>query len=638
MKQPAHDRHTTSGPPGGRRLLAALAAAALAIGMPALNASDARAADPVFCAADGLQYVPVAEVEAFSAGTAVSGLSVTRGTSPDPFSGTYIGFIANALGKDKDLLLFKLSSPVIDGTSASGLKPAGIWAGMSGSPVYTTDGRLIGAVAYSLNYDNLPVAGVTPAEYMKNIGTTAITPAQRITVTAANLKTSATGVKAAGTNLVGTTLSQVRTVNIAGTSGKQPNAFANRTLARTPRSASISAFLRSGTFVPAGVEAAAAVPQPLVAGGTIAALYAGGDAISGAIGTVTAVCGDAVWAFGHPMANQGRATMMMANASTALIVPDSTGWVGSYKQHSQIGAPVGTITEDRLVGIKGTVGAVNPVAFGINVEVQNPSGAEVASYHADVADPDLGGSAVAYLVGHAAAEQLDQYGAGTGEVTWTIGYRRADGSTGRLTNFQIVTDSAWFPDVIGTPPAEDVWAITSTDLEDVAITGVDVTLKLLDDDSVSYRASGVQVRATSGSWASLSGSKLKAGKTYNLRPVYKLVKNGKASGSAYGGPLKVKLSSNARKSGSFTFAPVNFVEQVCETDADGDVVCEDWESEAEYEDFAELVAALDDLQPDNLVTGVLRHKLKKGSTTKRFDWTGPGVVTGSTTSSFKIKS
>ena len=74
------------------------------------------------------------------------------------------------MGKGKDLLLFQLSSPVIDGTG--GLKPAGIWAGMSGSPVYSSDGALIGAVSYSLNYDNLPVAGVTPAEYMKTIGST----------------------------------------------------------------------------------------------------------------------------------------------------------------------------------------------------------------------------------------------------------------------------------------------------------------------------------------------------------------------------------------------------------------------------------------------------------------------------------
>ena len=638
MRPPACDTHSASTSPRGRQHLAVLAAAALCVGLGAANVPAARAADALFCPESGLEYVPVAEVEAFAAGTAVNGLSVTQGTSPDGFTGVYVGFIDNALGKDKDLLLFKLSSPVIDGTGASGLKPAGIWAGMSGSPVYTSDGRLIGAVAYSLNADNLPIAGVTPAEYMKSIGSSAVTVGKRIAVGRTNLKISAAGTKAAGTNLVGSTLSQVRTVKVAGTAGAKQTAFANRTLARTPRSAPISAFLRSGTFAAAGVEAADAVPQPLVPGGTIAALYAGGDAIAGAIGTVTAVCGDSVWAFGHPMVNEGRTAMLMANASTALIVPDGTGMVGSYKQHSQIGAPLGAITEDRAMGIKGTVGAVNPRAFGLTVDVQNSAGTQVASYHADIADPDLGASAVAYLVGTAAAEQLDQYGAGTGEVSWTIGYRRADDTTGSLSNSQIVTDRAWFPDAIGTPPAEDVWAIADTDLEDVAITGVDITLKLLDDDSMLYRASGVQVQATNGTWSSLSGAKLTAGKNYSLRAVYKVVKNGKASGSAYAAPLLVKLSSKARTSGSFAFSAANYVDEACELDEDGNLVCEDWDSDAQYEDFADLVAALDGLQPDNLVTAVLRHKLKKGSTSKAFEWIGPGVVTGAATSTFKVKS
>ena len=53
------------------------------------------------------------------------------------------------------MVMMRLSSPEID-------RVGGIWQGMSGSPVYAEDGRLIGAVAYGMSWGPSPVAGVTP--------------------------------------------------------------------------------------------------------------------------------------------------------------------------------------------------------------------------------------------------------------------------------------------------------------------------------------------------------------------------------------------------------------------------------------------------------------------------------------------
>lgn len=615
-----------------RRSVAGLAVGALSLGLAVAGAPAARAAEAFFCA-DGTQpYVPVAEAEAFAPGEAVTGLSVTSGTTPDEFSGSYVGFIDNALGKDRDLLLFRLSSPVIDGTEAGGgLKGAGIWAGMSGSPVYTTDGRLIGAVAYSLNYENLPIAGVTPAEYLKAIGTTAVSGAARVRVTSANLKASPSAVAAVGSTLVGSTLAPIRTVNVAGGAQK---AFTNRTLARTPRTAKSAGLLRSGSFLPAAAVAPAAVSEPLVPGGNVVAAYASGDVIAGAIGTVTAVCGDTVWAFGHPMAHEGRAQLLLANASAAMIVPDAAGLYGSYKQVSQFGAPLGMITEDRLAGIRGTVGEV--ATWGIDVTVQDPAGRSVAGYHVDVAEPDAGASMAALVTGQAAYEQLDQFGAGTAEVTWTIDYRREDGSTGSLTNFQVVADRSYFPDLVATPVADDIWAITDNDVEDVRVTGVQVTLKLLDASAVTHKVNDVQVMGRAG-WKSLSGTRLKAGRTYEFRPAYRVVRDGKPKATAFGEPVQVKLSAKARRSGSFLVAAANSADP-CEADPSGFADCEDWDAEAyEYADFDELVATLDDLQPENLVLGSLRYRLQKGSRSRYFEWTAPGVVFGSARVDFAIR-
>lgn len=634
MTQPA-GRQLTSRSSRRRRLAGGLAATVLGVALSTTNLLPAQAAPAYFCPDSTQPYATVAEVEALSAGTAVTGLSVTKGTTPDEFTGTYVGFIDNALGKDKDLLLFRLSSPVIDGTP-TGLKGAGIWAGMSGSPVYTTDGRLIGAVSYKLTAENLPIAGVTPAEYMKTIGTTALTRTARVQVTSTNLKAKADA-STAGTDLVGSTFAPVRTVNVAGTAGAKPNAFANRTLARTPRSARAASFLRSGTFLPAAAQAAAGIPASLVAGGTIAVTYTSGDLISGAVGTVTAVCGNTVWAFGHPMANAGKAKLLMANASTAMIVPDGTGLVGSYKQVSEFGSPVGMITEDRTAGIRGTLGGVT--TFAISVNVLNASGSKVAGYAANISDPEVAGSAVAALVGQAAYEQLDQYGAGTGQVTWTIKYRRQNGSTGSLTNSQIVTDEDWFPDLIGTPAADDVSSIVNNPFENVTITGIGVTLKLLDDDAVTYKIARVQV-ASKGSWTSLAGKKLKAGSTYSIRPQYLVRKNGKASGAVAGKSIRVALSGKARKSGTFQIAPANTAAEPCQTLPDGSIVCEDWAVPVEeaYADFDELIAALDELQSDSLVLGELQYRLRKGSSSRAYRWTGPGVVDGSATAAFSIRS
>lgn len=622
-----------STPPPARRFVAALLTTALGLALTASSIPAAQAAPAGFCPDGSQPYATVAEVEGFAPGTAVTGLSVTHGTTPDPFTGTYVGHLADALGKDKDMLLFRLASPVIDGTAD--LKPAGIWAGMSGSPVYTSDGRLIGAVAYSMNGDNLPIAGVTPAEYMKNIGTTVVGTSAKVKVTRDNLRTTDAGVRAAGTSLVGATLSQVRTVNVAGTAGSKQNAFANRTLARTPKAAKAASVLRSRTFLPAAAVRPASVTDDLVAGGSIAVLYGSGDLVAGSVGTVTATCGDTVWAFGHPMAYTGKTSLLMTNAATALIVPDATGTYGSYKQVSEFGAPVGMITQDRATGVRGTVGATK--SFGIDIAIQDPSGTEVDSYHGDLASQDLTAAAVGYLVGQAAIEQLDQYNAGTGEVSWTINFRRQNGSAGTLSNTQLVADPYWFPDEVGTPPANDAAAITENGFENVTITGVQVTLKLLSEDSLTFKPSGVQVQRKSGNWGSLDGARLTAGSVYTLRPKYTAKTNGKTTGTVFGAPLKSKLPAKARRTGAFEIAPANLTGEVCEIFG-GVEICVDYGEETEYGDFDELIAALDELPLNSAVRGQLSYDLRKGSGEKTYKLAGPGVVTGSASATFTIRS
>ena len=66
-----------------------------------------------------------------------------------------LGVLKDGVLPGIDMVMARLDSPTIQ-------QVGGIWQGMSGSPVYAADGRLIGAVAYGFSFGASPVAGITP--------------------------------------------------------------------------------------------------------------------------------------------------------------------------------------------------------------------------------------------------------------------------------------------------------------------------------------------------------------------------------------------------------------------------------------------------------------------------------------------
>ena len=59
-------------------------------------------------------------------------------------------------------------SAIIARLSGSNVEKTGVFAGMSGSPVYV-DGRLVGAIAFSFPFSKEPIAGITPIKQMIDI-------------------------------------------------------------------------------------------------------------------------------------------------------------------------------------------------------------------------------------------------------------------------------------------------------------------------------------------------------------------------------------------------------------------------------------------------------------------------------------
>src|SRR4051794_16272220 len=134
-----------------RRVTAVAMPGLIAAMVPALGPAPAQSAVSVECP----EVYPVGSLHRDQA---VTGLTVSHGTKPDGFTGKVIGVLNDGIMPGLDMIMVRLTSPEID--------RVGIWAGMSGSPVYANDGRLIGAVSYGLALGSSPVAGVTPYDHM----------------------------------------------------------------------------------------------------------------------------------------------------------------------------------------------------------------------------------------------------------------------------------------------------------------------------------------------------------------------------------------------------------------------------------------------------------------------------------------
>src|SRR6267154_3526230 len=83
--------------------------------------------------------------------------TVFAGTEPQEFSLEILGVLPGFTGPRQSTIIAKLSGTNVDKT--------GVFAGMSGSPVFIDD-RLVGAIAYSFPFSKEPICGITPIHEM----------------------------------------------------------------------------------------------------------------------------------------------------------------------------------------------------------------------------------------------------------------------------------------------------------------------------------------------------------------------------------------------------------------------------------------------------------------------------------------
>lgn len=462
-----------------RTVATALAGALSVVAAGALTAAPARSV-PAPADAQCPQTYPVADLVK---GQAVDGLTVSSGSSPETFTGTVLGTVADGIGADLDLIVVRLTSPEID-------RVGGIWQGMSGSPVYAADGRLIGAVSYGLAFGSSPVAGVTPADDMKAlIGTAAPStakPAQRVSLPA-GLRARVAASGATTEREAGSGLERLAVpVGVSGLSSARLKKL-SRVLdlgdVRLYRSAAAAAAPASG-------------PAEIFAGSNLAASYSYGDFSAVGTGTTTMVCDGVVVGFGHPFDFTGDTSLTMHGADAIYIQEDPLG--APFKVSNPTG-PVGVIDEDRMAGIKGELGAA-PAGTLVRTSVAGPHGRSRTG-ETRVTVPDFASTATALGFLANLDRVFDRTGKGSADVSFTISGRTASGSRFDLARTNRYADGydASYASIV--EPANDVDALLGNEFTGVTLDRVRIDARLYDQVR-SFRVAKVQVKRH-GAWRTM---------------------------------------------------------------------------------------------------------------------------------------
>jgi hypothetical protein len=357
--------------------------------------------------------VPVDEI---TGGMTGHGLTVERGTTPSPFDAEVLGVLQDGIAPGVDLIIADLESPAIAET--------GVWAGMSGSPVYAEDGRLIGAVAYRLSLSASSIAGLTPAEKMLDLyaypgATAGLVMADEVSLPAemqqkvvaesdATLTQANEGFSQLDLPLAVSTLRPARFDKLMRRLGPDLNVMP----------------------VQANRAAQGAAPaSDIVPGSNFVAALSYGDVTVAGVGTATDVCDGTALAFGHPMVFDGRTSLSAHTADVIHVQPDMLG--GPYKL-ANIGGVVGTVDQDRLAGLRAPLGdGPEPTVVQSRIASTTLDRERAAStwVNRDKHVPDIAPF-------HTLANLdilLDKIGEGRVRLTWTAEGTRSNGSSWTIT-------------------------------------------------------------------------------------------------------------------------------------------------------------------------------------------------------------
>lgn len=361
------------------------------------------------------------------------GLTVFRGVHPERFDVEVIDVIHNFRAR-MDAVLIRCDHPIINHAATVG--------GMSGSPIYLDNGRLLGAYAYGWEFGSDPVAAVTPITSMladmrrprrtppgllpglglpiQAIGDagTSNVPSPRVSEgplgapwqqSWAALSDAARVHRERVETPYGALTPVTSPLLVGGLSGR---AFAHLSDALdpfgiTPVQAGGGGARTPTTDAPTHFENGGALVVPLIQG----------DISGNVIGTVTYVDGPSLVAFGHPMMGMGE-TLLPTSIARVM-------WILANQRRSvKVGEPVrflGSIVNDRQTGITVDEHATAPM-IPVRVQVHGVDGAPHDDWNVRIANHR---GLLARLLGTVIEQSLEDTAGDNANLAWTIHSRVA---------------------------------------------------------------------------------------------------------------------------------------------------------------------------------------------------------------------
>ncbi|HJT65399.1 MAG TPA: hypothetical protein VJ749_03025 [Pyrinomonadaceae bacterium] len=286
--------------------------------------------------------------------------TVFSGSDAQEFGVEILGVLPGFPGPRQSAIIAKLSGPLVDRT--------GVFAGMSGSPVYI-DGKVVGAIAFSFPFAKEPIAGITPIKQMIDLFNKGSEndakpkeprPVSFAQLAAVDWKPNLPQPAISGAPLVAPVSAGSPLLPLLG---QQMTPIATPLVFSGISQESLSMFapqLMAGGLLPVSGVGGAAPITPLAEvnantfppGSSISVQLVRGDYSLAAAGTVTMRDGDRIYAFGHPFLSLGASDMPMSESSVVTVIPNANN---SFKL-AVPGRMVGSISQDRASGIFGLLG------------------------------------------------------------------------------------------------------------------------------------------------------------------------------------------------------------------------------------------------------------------------------------------
>lgn len=584
----------------------AVTASLLLLGAPAANA-----APPTVPLADCAPTVTPDEV---LPGDDAVGFTVRQGETVESFDAVVQGVLPDAIAPGRDLVVVKASGPVID---AGGGENGAISAGMSGSPVYTLDGELIGAIAYGFSYGPSPIAGVTPADPDMLAVFDEPDPLARSGAEPKRVRLSApvrrqiARTTSAPKAALDEGLARLK-VPLAVSGSLMPSRL--DTLREAARKQGLPMVVTPGASAQGGAPVASIAP-----GDAFTAALSYGDVTFAGIGTATYVCDGRAVAFGHPFSFHGPTQLGASRASVLTVVDDP---FGPYKLAVPTD-PVGLVDRDRLAAIRAQLGQVPPTVPITQDTTALDTGVSRLGSESDVVQaldqresvvPD-----VAFTHGFANIDStFDQISGGSSLVRWKIrGIRTPSGRPwsirreNRFTSRYDISFGSMFE------LAGALYELQRQDLAEIEFTGVDI--------DVEVERTVRQLRIEKVRWSLNGGRFLKTREMVANR----------------GDHIRAKVSLEATDNGSRKTVELGF--KVPQTDANGvieitggdrrrggigDLLCAlagHCGRDHKKPGFGRLLESIADAPRNHDLTGTAHFKRHKQDVTKEQD----RVVTGS---------